>query len=118
MTNIKDLKCVNVYDAGDNSKEILTCMKYNQKITAIYCSDSISCDYFKPAENDNISHPNHYTQGKIEVWDFISDQKLNYNRGCIIKYICRAGIKDKSTELEDLKKAMAYLEKEIKETSK
>ena len=84
------------------------------------------CDNIKiPSEeakhhviNDNISHPSHYTKGKIEVWDFIADQKLNYNRGCILKYICRAGIKDKSTELEDLKKALAYLEKEIKEISK
>ena len=69
-------------------------------------------------DNDSIKHPSHYTKGKIEVWDFIADQKLNYNRGCIIKYICRAGLKDKSTELEDLKKALAYLEKEIKEVGK
>ena len=68
--------------------------------------------------DNKIDHPLHYTKGKIEVWDFIRDQGLNYHRGCVIKYVCRAGIKDKATEIEDLKKAIAYLENEIKEASK
>lgn len=62
---------------------------------------------------DNVNHPSHYTNGKIEVWDFISDQKLNYARGNVIKYVCRAGKKDPSKELEDLLKAKAYIDHEI-----
>jgi hypothetical protein len=31
----------------------------------------------------------------------------------VIKYLVRAGLKDKAKELEDLKKAMAYLQNEI-----
>ena len=44
-------------------------------------------------ENDIINHPSHYTQGKIEVIDFIEDKGFNYHRACAIKYISRAGLK-------------------------
>lgn len=56
--------------------------------------------------DDKVNHPSHYTSGKIEVIDFIEDQKLDYHRGNAIKYICRAGKKDKSKEIEDLEKAI------------
>ena len=59
--------------------------------------------------SDTINHPPHYTSGKIEVIDFIEDQKLNYHLGNVIKYICRAGKKDPEKEIEDLKKAEWYL---------
>ena len=57
-------------------------------------------------------HPAHYTRGSIEVWDFIRDQQLNYHLGNAIKYICRAGHKSPSTKIEDLQKAIHYLENE------
>ena len=61
--------------------------------------------------------PRHYTRGTIEVWDFIRDQGLNYFRGNAIKYICRAGFKSPHTEIEDLKKAIHYLENELHHTT-
>jgi hypothetical protein len=60
---------------------------------------------------DDIKHPAYYTRGKIEVWDFILDQNLDYLLGNVVKYICRAGHKD--DVLKDLQKAMAFLEKKI-----
>ena len=57
--------------------------------------------------------PSHYTRGAIEIWDFIRDQDLNYHRGNAIKYICRAGFKSPATEVEDIKKAIHYLENEL-----
>ena len=60
-----------------------------------------------------INHPPHYADGKIEVIDFIEDKNLNFNLGNVIKYVARAGKKDKSKELEDLKKALWYLQREI-----
>jgi hypothetical protein len=59
--------------------------------------------------------PAHYTRGSIEVWDFIRDQELNYHLGNAIKYICRAGYKD--SKVDDLKKAIHYLENELEHTS-
>ena len=61
--------------------------------------------------------PKHYTRGSIEVWDFIRDQDLNYHLGNAIKYICRAGHKSPWTKEKDLKKAIHYLENELKHTA-
>lgn len=63
--------------------------------------------------NDSVNNPSHYTSGKIEVIDFIEDQKLGFNLGNAIKYITRAGKKDSDKYVEDLKKAIWYLEREI-----
>lgn len=60
-----------------------------------------------------INHPPHYADGKIEVIDFIEDKNLNFNLGNVVKYVARAGKKDKSKELEDLQKAIWYLQREI-----
>ena len=63
---------------------------------------------------DLVNHPPHYTDGKIEVIDFIEDKKLNFHKGNAIKYICRAGKKDPNKTIEDLEKAVFYLNREIK----
>ena len=57
--------------------------------------------------------PSHYQLGKIQVWDFIADQDLNFLEGNVIKYICRAGAKAEESKLDDLLKARAYLTKLI-----
>src|SRR3990172_9610005 len=62
---------------------------------------------------DIINHPPHYTKGKIEVIDFITDQNMGYLDGNIIKYIAR--YRHKGSAAEDLKKAKWYLEKLIAE---
>ncbi len=62
---------------------------------------------------DPVRHPPHYTSGKIEVWDFIVDQGLDFLRGNVVKYVCRAG--EKTNEIEDLKKARAYIDRAIRE---
>lgn len=61
-----------------------------------------------------VENPSHYNSGKIEIIDFIEDQKLGFCLGNVIKYISRAGKKDSSKIIEDLEKAKWYLEREIK----
>lgn len=93
-----------------------------------YCGNIGSClecslnnEVVLPSTNDVISHPidnpithpAHYTDGKIEVWDFIADKNLDYFLGNVIKYVCRAGKKDPDKRIEDLKKARAYIDKQI-----
>lgn len=64
--------------------------------------------------NDNVNHPNHYCEGrKYEPWDVIVDWQLDYLTGNAVKYLSRAGRKDPSKETEDLRKAVAYIEKRI-----
>lgn len=78
------------------------------------------CKVIASVEHDPVNHPSHYTDGKIEVIDFINDKKMNFNRGNVIKYVSRAGKKaskaldDKKKEIQDLEKAKFYLEDEIK----
>jgi hypothetical protein len=61
----------------------------------------------------NINHPKHYTSGKIEVIDFVEDQKLGFHLGNVVKYICRSGIKNDDI-LQDLQKAQWYINRKIK----
>ena len=68
--------------------------------------------------NDIINHPSHYTDGKIEVIDFIEEKQLNFHRGNAIKYIARAGKKNKEKEIEDLEKAVWYINREIQRLEK
>ena len=63
--------------------------------------------------NDAVEHPTHYTSGKIEVIDYIEDQKLPYHLGNAIKYISRAGKKDPDKTVEDLQKAVWYINRYI-----
>ena len=62
----------------------------------------------------DVKNPSYYNRGKIEVWEFIEDQGLDYHTGNAVKYIARAGFKDPSKEVEDLEKAIAFLERKIK----
>lgn len=63
--------------------------------------------------SDAVNHPAHYTDGKIEVIDYIEDKKLGYHLGNAVKYISRAGKKDPDKEIEDLEKAVWYIQKQI-----
>lgn len=66
---------------------------------------------------DLVNSPDHYTFGrKYEPKDVIRDWDLNYNLGCVVKYISRAGRKDDI--LLDLYKARKYLEFEIEAIAK
>ena len=58
--------------------------------------------------------PDHYQLGNIEVWDFIVDQDMGYLLGNVIKYVCRAGAKPGESREDDLLKAIAYLNRELK----
>lgn len=79
------------------------------------CDECINYDKWEGiVEPDPVNHPSHYTKGKIEVADFIADQKLNFDRGNAVKYVCRAGSKDPEKEIQDLEKAIWYINHEIK----
>ena len=63
---------------------------------------------------ETVNHPDHYQGGKYEVIDIIEDFGLNFSLGNSIKYILRAGHKDPQLKKEDLRKAIWYLERELK----
>ena len=57
----------------------------------------------------NVEHPQHYNQG-IECWDYTTSHDMNFLQGNIIKYVTRYRHKN---GIEDLKKALQYLNKLI-----
>ena len=65
---------------------------------------------FEIEEKEMIDHPSHYNMG-IEAIDYIESHNMNFNIGNVIKYVTRA--KHKNNELEDLKKSLWYLQREI-----
>lgn len=69
-------------------------------------------------ETDIVNHPAHYTDGKIEVIEFIEDKNLDFCLGNAVKYISRSGKKDPTKEVEDLEKAIWYIKRKIKQLKK
>ena len=63
--------------------------------------------------NDKVNHPSYYNNGKVEVIDAIEAWGLNFHRGNAVKYIARAGKKNIANEVEDLEKAVWYINREI-----
>lgn len=95
-----------LYDAGFEAGKKKRAANVQQQETQI-----VSTSVFDPPILfDPVKIPQHYNTGKIEVTNFISDQGLNFARGNVVKYVCRAGKKDPAKELEDLEKAAAYLQ--------
>ena len=60
---------------------------------------------------DNVNHPKHYTSHPSGVECIEITEHMNFCLGNAVKYIWRASLKGK--EVEDLKKAIWYLEREI-----
>ena len=81
---------------------------------------TVNPEYIPPAtakpQRENVNHPAHYNTGCIEVIDAIESWQLNFSRGSAVKYIARAGHKD--DEIEDLKKAAWYINREIQRLTK
>jgi hypothetical protein len=65
--------------------------------------------------SEQVNHPQHYGGEDntyeaikvIEAWD------LDFHLGNTVKYISRAGKKEVNKELQDLKKALWYLQRKI-----
>jgi hypothetical protein len=65
-------------------------------------------------KKENINHPDHYGGDTVyEVIKVIEAWNLDFPLGNAVKYVARAGKKDKQTELEDLKKAVWYINRKI-----
>ena len=88
------------------------CYKMFEDDGAYLWTDNMIEDKVTP--HSNVNHPKHYNHGKYEVIDVIEDWKLNYHLGNAIKYIARC--EHKNNKVEDLKKAIWYLKREIKNT--
>lgn len=60
--------------------------------------------------------PDYYKSGGLEAFDVIDAFELDFNLGNAFKYIARAG--KKGDKVEDLRKAVTYLNREIEKEDK
>ena len=67
-----------------------------------------------PAAHDPVNHPKHYTSDPSGVECIEITRHRNFNIGNALKYLWRAGLKDGNSDIQDLKKAVWYIEDEIK----
>ena len=104
----QSLKAISTLDADNNDVETSgTCNAAD--------ADKQYSERLKQTK-EMVNHPSHYKGNKFEVIDIIEDYKLNFNLGNAIKYILRCGKKD--TAVQELKKAVWYLNREIETLSK
>lgn len=66
-----------------------------------------------PVSHDPVNHPSHYTSDKSGVECIQITRHRNFNVGNAIKYLWRAGLKDDKKVIEDLRKAIWYINDEI-----
>lgn len=68
---------------------------------------------------DMVNHPPHYRAHPSGIEHIEVTEHFNFCRGTVIKYIWRAGLKGgPEQEIEDLKKARWYLDREIQRLEK
>ena len=127
-----------VFNGGDDLKidgftdgstyTVLNFDDYGEGVQMIddYSNEVIMCNYYVKTyfdkKHDKVNHPSHYTWLKdkagIEVIDIT--RHMDFDLGNAIKYILRAGHKteegydNKAKTIEDLKKAVWYINDKIK----
>lgn len=65
-------------------------------------------------DDDPVNHPRHYTVHPSGVECIEITRHMNFNLGNAIKYLWRSGLKNDAPTVQDLKKAVWYIQDEIK----
>lgn len=94
--------CVKLYCMDSTGGYTLSAPIYNVK--RVIQEEKVSEEIKKPARYNK--------RGKLECWDVILDQEMDFLEGNVLKYLWR--YKEKNG-IEDLKKARVYLDKLISE---
>lgn len=92
--------CVRLYCVDSTGGYTLSAPIYN--IKRVVQEEKVSEEIKKPARYNK--------RGKLECWDVILDQEMDFLEGNVLKYLWR--YKEKNG-VEDLKKARVYLDKLI-----
>lgn len=135
-------KCINNLYRGSDSIRIYSCGKtYISEVDGCITDDvgdinhsiasnMVASNFIKltptdatDKKEDRVSHPSHYTWLKekcgVEVIDIT--RHFNFDIGNALKYLLRAGHKDeegyttKEKQIEDLKKAIFYINDELRQ---
>ena len=64
-------------------------------------------------KNDPVNNPKHYTNHPSGIQCIEITRHMNFNLGNAIKYLWRSGQKDQNPAVQDLEKAVFYIQDEI-----
>lgn len=67
---------------------------------------------------EEVDHPAHYTSDPSGIECIEITRHRNFNIGNAMKYLWRNGLKDSDAQIEDLQKAIWYIQDEIKRLNK
>jgi hypothetical protein len=72
----------------------------------------------KMSEYEHVNHPKHYNANPsgVECIDVV--EHMTFNLGNAVKYIWRVGFKPNSDSIQDIKKAIWYLNREVEKLEK
>ena len=100
------------FKADTNSYTVLISRAEEGEADRWFTEDELVPVHDAAYQDDVVNSPQHYRfSNGAQVIDIT--ENLNFNRGNVVKYVCRAGRKNKDSELEDLRKAEFYLKREI-----
>lgn len=107
---------------GERADQLIR-VKVGLEEKLMHCCDHHACEAYlrgvhKQVVEDAINHPAHYTSHPSGVECIDVTEHMTFNCGNATKYIWRAGLKDSSPKLEDLKKARWYVDREISRLEK
>ena len=71
-----------------------------------------------PITGDPVNHPKHYISDPSGIECIQIVRHRNFNIGNAIKYLWRAGLKDGNSDIQDLQKAVWYIQDEIERLEK
>lgn len=101
-------KYINTYN-----KSVLILKSDCEIVNKITVDDNIELE-------EQVNHPVYYggAHNKYEAIKVIEALNMDFHLGNTFKYIARAGVKSKETEIEDLQKAAWYLNRKIENLKK
>lgn len=68
--------------------------------------------------NDRVNHPQHYTSHPSGVEAITVCEHFDFVIGNVIKYAWRAGLKDNTSKIEDLRKMLWYATRAVEREEK
>ncbi|WP_264765912.1 DUF3310 domain-containing protein [Moraxella catarrhalis] len=100
----------NIFDCGDLKNDDPKLYKEIKEQKQMFESLSLKK---KEANQDAVNHPKHYISDPSGIECIQITRHRNFNIGNAIKYLWRAGLKDGNSDIQDLQKAVWYIQDEI-----
>ncbi len=115
MQSGKVCKTHDTFADADTEAKRLSEKHKGSKVFGVYkCESSYSAIGKSEAEHDAVNHPKHYNSHPSGVECITVIRHMTLNIGNAVKYLWRNGLKDIAPQVEDLKKAIWYINDEIK----